>query len=79
MKNLDTGLSALILAQVAVDDTDPMAAVASDFLDALLPLLPGDPARLLSQVVEFRVGQLAMSPGETGSLDRAAARVRGER
>jgi tRNA A-37 threonylcarbamoyl transferase component Bud32 len=77
--DLDTGLSALILAQVAVDGTHPMAAFAGDFLDALLPLLPGDPVRLLDQVVEFRAGQLTMGADDIMALDEAAAWIRGER
>ena len=77
--DLDTGLSALILAQVAIDGTHPMAAVAGDFLDALLPLLPGDPTRLLDQVVKFRAGQLTMASDDLAALDEAAAWVRGER
>ena len=77
--DLDTGLSALILAQVAVDGTHPMAAVAGDFLDTLMPLLPGDPVRLLDAVVQFRAGQLKLSGTETEALSGAAAWVRGER
>jgi len=77
--DLDTGLSALILAQVAVDGTHPMAAVAGDFLDTLMPLLPGDPVRLLDAVVQFRAGQLKLSGHETEALSGAAAWVRGER
>jgi aminoglycoside phosphotransferase (APT) family kinase protein len=77
--DLDTGLSALILAQVAIDGTHPMAAFAGDFLDALLPLLPGDPVRLLDQVVEFRAGQLTMGANDIAVLDEAAAWIRGKR
>jgi aminoglycoside phosphotransferase (APT) family kinase protein len=77
--DLDTGLSALILAQVAVDGTHPMAAFAGDFLDTLLPLLPGHPVRLLDEVVEFRAGQLTMGADDIVALDEAAAWVRGER
>ena len=76
--DLDTGLTAIILAQVAIDGTHPMAAVAGQTLDVLLPLLPGDPTRLLDQVVDFRAGQL-LTPGETAALPAAAAWVRGER
>ena len=77
--DLDTGLSALILAQVAIDGTHPAAALVGDFLDALLPLLPGDPARLLDQAVELRAGQPTLTANEIAVLDEAAAWVRGER
>lgn len=76
--DLDTGLTAIILAQVAIDGTHPMAAVAGQALDVLLPLLPGDPTRLLDQVVDFRAGQI-LTPGEAAALPAAAAWVRGER
>ena len=76
--DLDTGLTALILAQVAIEGTHPMAAVAGECLDVLLPLLPGDPTRLLDEAVAFRATQL-LTPGEVDALPRAAAWVRGER
>jgi tRNA A-37 threonylcarbamoyl transferase component Bud32 len=77
--DLDTALSALILAQVAVDGAHPMAAVAGEFLDTLLPLLPGNPVRLLDEAVALRTWQLATSPAEIECLGEAAARIRGVR
>jgi len=77
--DLDTGLSALIVAQVAVDGTHPIAALVGEFFETLLSLLPGDPARLLDEVVEFRAGQLKLSGQEIDGLAEAAAWVRGGR
>jgi len=77
--DLDTGLSALIMAQVAVDSTHPWAALVGEFFDTLLSLLPGDPARLLDDVVRFRARQLALAGDQTEVLAEAAAWVRGQR
>jgi aminoglycoside phosphotransferase (APT) family kinase protein len=61
--DLDTGLTALILAQVTtVDD---------QLLTAFLRVAPGDPTRLLDEVVRFRDWQLS----GTEPLGRAAERV----
>jgi aminoglycoside phosphotransferase (APT) family kinase protein len=61
--DLDTGLTALILAQVtSIDDR---------LLTAFLSVAPGDPIRLLNEVVRFRDWQLQ----GTESLDQAAERV----
>jgi aminoglycoside phosphotransferase (APT) family kinase protein len=65
--DLDTGLTALILAQAAVAGTHPMAGA---FLDLLLPLLPGDPLRLLDEVLAVRARQLRP---EAVDLSTAAA------
>jgi hypothetical protein len=74
--DLDTGLSALIMAQLAVDGTHPAAPIAGDFVDALLPLLPGDPTRLLDLVVAYRTDNPTLTPGEIEGMAEAAARVR---
>jgi tRNA A-37 threonylcarbamoyl transferase component Bud32 len=77
--DLDTALSALILAQVAVDGTHPWSAAAGDFLDAFLPLAPGDPLRALDDAVGFRAKQLSLGAGDLAQLAPAAARVREKR
>jgi len=77
--DLDTAVSALILAQVAVDGMHvPRATAAGRFLDAFLPVAPGDPTRLLDEAGSLRARQLSLVPGETAVLTAAAARIRGE-
>jgi aminoglycoside phosphotransferase (APT) family kinase protein len=77
--DLDTAFTALILAQVAIGSiAHPMAADAGELLDLFLPLAPGDPIRLLDEVVARRARQRTMSPDEVRMLPAAAARVRGE-
>ena len=75
--DLDTALSAVILAQVAVEKSHPWSPAAGDFLDAFLPLAPCDPLRLLDDAIAFRGRQLALGPDEIGMLATAADRVRG--
>lgn len=69
--DLDTGLTALILAQVAADPGHEWADAAGHTLAAFLRHAPGDPIRLLDEVVRFRDWQLA----GTERLDLAAERV----
>jgi len=76
--DLDTALSALILAQVAIDGSHVWSAGAAELLDAFLPLAPGDPLRLLDDAVALRRRQLARWPAEIAALGRAAGRVRGD-
>jgi aminoglycoside phosphotransferase (APT) family kinase protein len=77
--DLDTAFTALILAQVAIGSIEhPMGAGAGELLDLFLPLAPGDPIRLLDDVVARRARQSTMSPDEVRMLPTAAARVRGE-
>lgn len=74
--DLDTGVSALIMASVAIDGTHPAAGISGAFVDALLPRLPGDPARLLDLVVAYRRDNPTLTVGEIAGLADAAARVR---
>jgi tRNA A-37 threonylcarbamoyl transferase component Bud32 len=69
--DLDTGLTALILAQVAGDPGHEWAGAAEQGLVAFLRLAPGQPTRLLDEVVRFRDRQL----DGTERLDIAAAKV----
>ncbi|MEU4214367.1 phosphotransferase [Actinoplanes sp. NPDC026623] len=69
--DLDTGLTALILAQVAVDERHDWSAAAEAMLASFLAAAPGEPARLLDEVVRFRDRQLS----GTEPLDAAAERV----
>ncbi len=65
--DLDTALSALVLATVPPDPR------VEAFLDAFLRLAPGDPRRLLDEAAVFRAWQLDL---EVGDLAAAVARVR---
>lgn len=66
--DLDTALSALIMAMFADDPT------VAAFLDELLRLAPGDPRRLLDEATAFRAWQLDLEPADLAAV---AARVRG--
>ena len=75
--DLDTALTALILAQVAIGSIEhPLGAAAGAMLDRFVGLAPGDPLRLLDDAVAFRRRQLTMSPAEVSMLGVAADRVR---
>jgi aminoglycoside phosphotransferase (APT) family kinase protein len=75
--DLDTALSALILAQVAIGSIEhPLGAAVDAMLDRFLALAPGDPVRLLDEAAAYRRQQLTMSPAEISMIGTAAARVR---
>jgi tRNA A-37 threonylcarbamoyl transferase component Bud32 len=75
--DLDTALSALILAQVAIGSTEhPLGADAGAMLDRFVDLAPGDPTRLLDEALAMRGRQSTMSAAEVAMLGTAAARVR---
>ncbi len=75
--DLDTALSALILAQVAIGSIEhPLGADAGVMLDRFVELAPGDPTRLLDEAVAMRSRQNTMSADEVAMLGTAAARVR---
>lgn len=77
--DLDTALSALILAQVAIGSLPhELRAVAGDLLDLFRAAAPGDPLSRLDQAVEIRRRNWTMSADEVAALGAAAARVRGE-
>ena len=65
--DLDTALSAMIIAMVAGDPR------IDDFLDTFLRLAPGDPRRLLDEATVFRARQLNSDPADLAAF---AARVR---
>jgi aminoglycoside phosphotransferase (APT) family kinase protein len=76
--DLDTALTALILAQVAIGSIPhPIRAKAGELLDLFLTAPPGDPLGRLDEAVGMRRVQLTMSADEVGALGTAAARVRG--
>jgi aminoglycoside phosphotransferase (APT) family kinase protein len=76
--DLDTALTALIMAHVAVDSEYPYAAEAGEFLKIFLPLAPGDPRRLLDEAAALRAAQLTMTPRDLDLLEAATALVRGD-
>nr|WP_296070897.1 phosphotransferase [uncultured Actinoplanes sp.] len=77
--DLDTALTALILAQVAIGSiAHPLGPQAGTVLERFLRMAPGEPLRMLDEALKLRAGQLTMAPDEIAMLPAAAARVRGE-
>ncbi|MEV5600354.1 phosphotransferase [Streptomyces sp. NPDC052299] len=75
---LDRAMSALILAQVAVDPDHPAAEGARELVTALVPRLAADdgiPARHLADAATRRTLNPTMSPAETALIGDAAALV----
>jgi tRNA A-37 threonylcarbamoyl transferase component Bud32 len=73
--DLDSALTALILAQVAIGAiVHPLADHAGMLLDRFLEVAPGEPARMLDDAVALRRTQLSLSAEDMGVLN-AAARV----
>ncbi|MEU2026067.1 phosphotransferase [Streptomyces sp. NPDC016469] len=75
---LDRAMSALILAQAAVDPAHPAADGARELLTALVPRLAADdglPAPHLADAVARRTLNPTMSPAETALIGDAAALV----
>lgn len=75
---LDRAMSALILAQVAVDPAGPAADGGRALLTALMPHLiaeGGIPARHLADVAARRAANPTMSPSERDLIGEAAALV----
>ncbi len=73
--DLDVALSAVILAQVAVDEAHPLASPAATLLGAFLDRVGGSPLTALDHAVELRRHDPALDPGERERLDAAAALV----
>ena len=74
--DLDLALSALILAEVAVDETHEMAAGADLLLTAFLDHAGGDPLRMVDRAVQIRRTDPALTGDEVGRLAAAAHRLR---
>ncbi|MFF5334755.1 phosphotransferase [Streptomyces sp. NPDC013181] len=75
---VDRAMSALILAQVAVDPAHPAADGARLLVTALVPRLAADdgiPARHLADAAARRTRNPMMSPAETALIGEAAALV----
>jgi aminoglycoside phosphotransferase (APT) family kinase protein len=74
--DLDLAMSAVILAQVAVDDTSPELAVAGGVLLAeFLRRVSGDPLSSLDDALDRRGADPALSTREVGLLAAARARI----
>lgn len=77
--DLDTALSALILAQVAIGSIEhEMGDKAGELLHLFLAAAPGDPLSRLAEAVEIRSRQPTMSAGEVAALGAAEALIRGD-
>jgi Ser/Thr protein kinase RdoA (MazF antagonist) len=74
--DLDLAMSALILAQVAIDPGDPRAALARVFLDRFSATVTGDPQRLLDQALTRRAADPNLTETEHSDLSAAAQLVR---
>lgn len=77
--DLDTAMSALILAQVAINSIEhPLGGDrALVVFDQFIESAPGRPLQMLTKAVELRSQQTTMSPGELKALPAAEALVRG--
>lgn len=72
---LDVALSAVILAQVAVDPTDGIAELARAFLTAFLTHSGGTPLAMVAEAVSARRGDTNLSETEINRLDEAASLI----
>jgi aminoglycoside phosphotransferase (APT) family kinase protein len=77
--DLDTAMTALILAQIAIKSIEhPLGDQARVVLDQFLTFAPGNPLRRLDEAVELKSAQRTMSPEEVEALPVAAVLVRGD-
>ncbi|WP_016701041.1 phosphotransferase [Actinoalloteichus spitiensis] len=74
--DLDTALSAVVLAQVAVDDDGPLAGIARAFLPAFLAHSRRDVLAVLEEAVAARRADPNQTDAEIAQLGRAAALIR---
>jgi aminoglycoside phosphotransferase (APT) family kinase protein len=72
---LDVALSAVILAQTAVDDAGDMAELARTFLTAFLTHSGHSPVAMLAEAVSTRRGDPNLSETEISRLDQAVSLV----
>jgi tRNA A-37 threonylcarbamoyl transferase component Bud32 len=76
---LDVALTAVILAQVAVDEAHPLASQAATLLDAFIDCVGGNLLTVLDRAVAIRRNDPALTTGERERLDAAAALITGSR
>lgn len=74
--DLDVALTAVILAQVAVEPGHEYAAVATTMLAAFVDATHGQVLRMLDSAVARRATDRSLTTTEVGLLDTAAALVR---
>ncbi|MEU4475232.1 phosphotransferase [Micromonospora sp. NPDC023888] len=73
--DLDVALSAVILAQVAVDGAHPLASPAATLLDAFLDRVGGSLLTVLDRALTVRRNDPALTLSEREQLDAAAALI----
>lgn len=73
--DLDLAVSAVILAQAAVDPTQPMARPAKQLLEEFMRHAGGDPESMVEEAIAMRRANPTMTTHETGLLDAAAALI----
>ncbi|MER5336838.1 phosphotransferase [Micromonospora sp. NPDC002717] len=76
--DLDVALSAVILAQVAVEEEHPLALPAATLLDAFLDCV-GGPLTMLDRALAIRRNDPALTGSERERLDAAAVLITGHR
>ncbi|MEH1095264.1 phosphotransferase [Micromonospora sp. CPCC 205739] len=76
--DLDVALSAVILAQVAVEQAHPLASPAAMLLDAFIDCVGGNLLTVLDQAVAMRRNDPALTPNERERLDAAAVLITGQ-
>lgn len=72
---LEVALSAVILAQVAVDDADDLSGPARAFLTAFLAHSSRNPLAMLAEAVSTRRGDPNLSETEISRLEQAASLI----
>ncbi|MEU4779924.1 phosphotransferase [Micromonospora sp. NPDC023633] len=77
--DLDVAFSAVILAQVAVEEAHPLASSAATLLAAFINCVGGDPLIALDQAVAIRRNDPGLTAGERERLGAAAALITGHR
>ncbi|MGC4788746.1 phosphotransferase [Micromonospora sp. DT178] len=77
--DLDVALSAIIIAQVAVEEAHPLASSAATLLAAFVDRVGGRVLTTLDQAVAMRRSDPALTSGERERLDAAAALITGRR
>jgi aminoglycoside phosphotransferase (APT) family kinase protein len=73
--DLDVALTAVILAQAAVEPGHEYAEVATAMLAAFLDATDGDALAMLDRAVARRAGDRSLTAAEVGLLDAAAALI----
>ena len=75
--DLDVAMTAVILAQVAVDEAHSLVSSARELLKAFLDVVDGEPRSALDEAVAVRRADPALTSDEVSRLDAAAAVIRG--